>query len=102
MKPELFIGSSVEGLEIAEAIEQDLQHKFIVTPWKSGVFNLGNHALDDLLQQLDRSDFGVFVFSPDDITKIRQQEYSTARDNVLYELGLYTGKLGRKNAFIII
>lgn len=28
MKPELFIGYSVEGLDIAEAIERDFQHKF--------------------------------------------------------------------------
>jgi hypothetical protein len=101
MKPELFIGSSVEGLNITEAIEQDLQHRFIVTSWKSGVFNLGSNALDDLLEQLSKSDFGIFVFTADDITKIRAKAYSTVRDNVLYELGLYTGKLGRRNTFII-
>ncbi|MDN3687398.1 nucleotide-binding protein [Cyclobacterium jeungdonense] len=101
MKPELFIGSSVEGLSIAEAVETKLSHDFNVTLWTDGVFNLSNTTLEDLLNKLDKSDFGIFIFSPDDITKIRGNEYVAARDNVIYELGLYTGKLGRRNAFIV-
>jgi hypothetical protein len=101
MKPELFIGSSVEGLEIAEAIERNLQFKFNVTIWTNGVFDIGSTTIDDLIKRLDKSDFGIFIFTPDDVTKIRGTQYTTARDNVLYELGLYTGKLGRYNTFII-
>lgn len=101
MKPEIFIGSSVEGLQIADEIELILQHKFKVTKWTTGVFNIGNTPLEDLLTQLSKSDFGLFIFSPDDKSIIRNDEYSVIRDNVLYELGLYTGKLGNKNTFII-
>lgn len=101
MKPELFIGSSVEGLKIAEAIQTKLNHQFNIDLWTDGIFNIGNTTIDDLIEKLSKSDFGIFVFSDDDITKIRKTEYSTVRDNVLYELGLYTGKLGRYNTFII-
>lgn len=101
MKPELFIGSSVEGLAIAEAIQTKLHHQFNIDLWTDGVFNIGNTPIDDLIDKLNKSDFGIFVFSDDDISKIRGAEYSTVRDNVLYELGLYTGKLGRYNTFII-
>lgn len=101
MKPELFIGSSVEGLSIAEAIQTKLQHQFNIDIWTDGIFNIGNTTLDDLIEKLNKSDFGIFVFSNDDVSKIRGKEYSTVRDNVLYELGLYTGKLGRYNTFII-
>lgn len=101
MKPGLFIGSSVEGLKIAKAIELNLQHEFNITIWTNGVFNLSSTTLDDLLKQLEKSDFGIFVFSVDDKTIIRKTEYSIVRDNVLYELGLYTGKLGKSNTFII-
>ncbi|MDY0931115.1 nucleotide-binding protein [Chryseobacterium sp. CFBP8996] len=101
MKPELFIGSSVEGLDIAEAIQSKLNHNFNINLWTDGVFNIGSTTIDDLIEQLNKSDFGIFVFSDDDISKIRGVEYSTVRDNVLYELGLYTGKLGRYNTFII-
>jgi hypothetical protein len=102
MKPNLFIGSSVEGLNVAQAIELVLRHKFNVTLWSNGVFNISSTTLEDLLVQLDKSDFAIFIFSPDDTAVIRKTEYTVARDNVIYELGLYTGKLGRKNTFIVV
>ncbi len=101
MKPELFIGSSVEGLTIAEAIQTKLHHQFNIDLWTDGIFNVGNTTIDDLIEKLNKTDFGIFVFSDDDISRIRGTEYSTVRDNVLYELGLYTGKLGRYNTFIV-
>jgi predicted nucleotide-binding protein len=101
MKPNIFIGSSAEGIAIAEAIERHLQHKFEVTVWKSGVFNLSSTTIDDLLEKLSESDFGIFVFSADDLATIGESNYSIARDNVLYELELYTGRLGGFHTFII-
>jgi hypothetical protein len=101
MKPKLFIGSSVEGLSVAEAIERNLEHKFDVKLWSTGVFDIGDTTIDSLLEELDKNDFGIFIFSLEDVAKIRGVEYSVVRDNVLYELGLYTGKLGRYNSFIV-
>ncbi|MBW4889117.1 nucleotide-binding protein [Mucilaginibacter sp. HMF5004] len=101
MKPELFIGSSVEGLSVVNALTEKLHHRFNITSWDSGVFNISGNTLDDLLIQLKKSDFAIFVFTPDDKSIIRETEHSTVRDNVLYELGLYTGKLGRKNTFYL-
>lgn len=101
MKPNLFIASSVEGLPVAQAVELGLYHQFNTTIWTNGVFNLSSTALEDLLKQLESTDFAIFIFSPDDVSTIRKNEYSVARDNVIFELGLYTGKLGRKNIFIL-
>jgi hypothetical protein len=47
------------------------------------------------------NDFGIFVFSPDDQLKIRELNLSAVRDNVLFELGLFMGKKGRKRCFFI-
>lgn len=47
-------------------------------------------------------DFGVFVFSPDDILKIRKEEFHTTRDNVVFELGLFAGRLGKGRSFIVM
>lgn len=102
MKPRLFIGSSVEGLEVAENIKLKLDHYFDIDLWTDGVFFIGNTTLDDLLAKLDETDFAIFVFTPDDKSHIRNKELSVARDNVLYELGLYTGRLGRNNTFVIV
>ena len=70
-KPRLFIGSSVEGLNIAYAAQKNLMHDAEVTVWPQGVFALSKSALDSLISQLDNEDFALFVFSPDDLVLIR-------------------------------
>jgi tetratricopeptide (TPR) repeat protein len=101
-KPKLFIGSSVEGLNIAYALQENLKFVSEVTVWTQGVFNLSETSLESLINVLEESDFGVFVFTPDDYIKIRGKKDLAVRDNVLFELGLFVGRLGRSRAFIII
>lgn len=102
MKPRLFIGSSKEGVDIALAIQQNLRHDAENTVWSQGVFDLSVTTLDSLLEILERSDLGVFVLSPDDIAQIRGKESLAARDNVIFELGLFIGKLSKIKCFMLI
>src|SRR4051812_34741330 len=101
-KPRLFIGSSVEGLPIAHAIQENLDHEAEVTVWPQGVFKLSVTAVDSLLRVLEPADFGIFVFSPDDIIFLRGQDQRVVRDNVVFELGLFIGKLGRQRSFVVL
>jgi predicted nucleotide-binding protein len=102
MKPKIFIGSSVEGLNIAYAIQQNLTHDAESTVWDQGVFDLSKTTIESLDKTLESMDFGVFVFSADDVTTMRDKESPTVRDNVLFELGLFIGKMGRNRVFFVI
>ena len=100
-RPRLFIGSSAESLEFAYAIQQNLEDHAEATVWKQGVFELTKSAVESLIKALDRSDFAVFVFAPNDTVRLRQREYRAVRDNVVFELGLFMGKLGRQRTFVV-
>ncbi len=101
--PVLFIGSSVEGLAIAQEIQLGLKHdKIKVRPWSMpGVFGPGGVSIDVLMKEVDLSDFAAFVFGPDDKVFSREEEYEAPRDNVVFELGLFMGQLDRNRSFIV-
>ncbi len=100
-KSRLFVGSSRENLELAGAIQESFEFEAEVMIWNQGTFPVSEYPLESLENELDRSDFAVFVFVPDDVTIMRGEPRSTVRDNVIFELGLFVGRLGRKRTFII-
>jgi tetratricopeptide (TPR) repeat protein len=102
MSLKMFVGSSVEGLDVAYAVQQNLEHRTEVTVWDQGIFNLSKSALESLVNALDRFDFGIFIFTPEDVVKMRGSENLAVRDNVLFELGLFIGRLGKDRSFILM
>ena len=100
MKPRLFIGSSVEGLAIAQAVELTLQHSVHCFLW-SNAFPLAEGTVDSLLKRFEDVDYGLFVLSPDDRLEQRSEPLLSARDNVLFEAGLFMGRHGKSRTFLL-
>lgn len=100
-KPSLFIGSSVEGLAVAYAIQENLEFDCEPTVWPQGVFQPTSAALVDLYARTRQAEFAVFVFTPDDVIQLRGQEVPAVRDNVIFELGLFVGALGPRRCFFV-
>jgi predicted nucleotide-binding protein len=100
--PRVFIGASVEGLPVANKIQSLLQYEFTCEVWNQGtVFGLGEVTIDALEVATSQYDFGIFVFTPDDEIHMRGENKPVARDNVIFELGLFIGKLSRRRAFLV-
>jgi len=100
-KPRLFIASSVESLPIAEAVNANLDHDFEVTIWKNGTFKLSSSTVEDLVEKSSTVDFALFIFAPDDIATIRNRNEHIVRDNVIFEMGLFVGAIGKSRSFVL-
>lgn len=99
--PKLFIISSAEALPVAEEIQSGLQYDVFPRLWTEGVFFAGGYSLEALENAVNESDFAVAVAQADDIVKTRGEEYPTLRDNVLFELGLFMGRLTRYRTILV-
>lgn len=95
-RPAIFIGSSSEGLKIAKGIQAELSQVAEVTVWSQGVFQPTYGYLESLTKALEAADFAVLVLTPDDFTESRGDSAPSPRDNVVFELGLFLGRLGRE------
>ncbi len=100
-RPRVFVGSSSEGLEIAKTIQLNLDPLAEVTVWSQGVFGLGEGTLESLVACQEQFDFAVLVLSPDDMVNSRGSTSHAPRDNIMFELGLFIGSLGRNRTFAV-
>lgn len=100
MKPIVFVGASSEADPVVTEVLANLQNTATVNPW-ANIMTLGSSTLVSLLGAAETSDFAVFVFRGDDVTTSRSEAQAAPRDNVVYELGLFTGKLGPERAFLL-
>src|SRR5579859_2797774 len=99
--PSVFIGSSSEGIEWARSVRSKLEPDAEVSLWDEGFFPLGTGFLEALVDSLPRFDFAVLILSADDRIESREEERVSPRDNVLFELGLFMGHLGRSRTFVL-
>ncbi|GAB3639308.1 hypothetical protein GCM10027422_48990 [Hymenobacter arcticus] len=97
----IFIGSSSEGLAVAKAVKSNFDHTADVDIWTENIFSVNRSTLDSLINRASFYDYAIFILTPDDEATIRRKKKKVARDNVIFEFGLFLGSVGLNRAFII-
>lgn len=98
----VFIMSSVEAIPVTNLLIQHFEHDpFLAVAWHHGVFKASHYTLDDLEAQLDDSDLAIAIAHADDVVVSRDEQWPAVRDNVIFELGMFLGRLGRRRAFLM-
>lgn len=102
-RPTVFIGSSTEGLIVANALKSAFGDLARVELWNAGqVFSRNQSFFKSLLDASSLFDFAILVFTADDQTLIRDDLHEVARDNVLFEFGLFLGRQGPRRAVALV
>jgi hypothetical protein len=102
VKPKVFVGSSAEGLKIAEVVAAHVAADFDPRPWEKGLFLPGTYPLEALEDAIHECMFAIIVGTADDVLTKRGVAAPTIRDNLIFELGLFVGSLGRKRTILLI
>jgi len=101
-KPKIFIGSSTAAVKYAEAIKAKLQDVGSFTIWRSKKnWHPTQSTLGNLIRLLSEHDFAVLILDAEDETKSNGQVSPSPRDNIIFELGLFMGHLGRCRTFFL-
>jgi len=103
LKPRVFLICSSEALPIARAIRVGVEHHAQVVIWSDeNIFPPGTYALEDLEQQVNEADFGIALAEPDDLVLSRHRATAVPRDNVIFELGFFMSRLGRRRTVLLV
>jgi CRP/FNR family cyclic AMP-dependent transcriptional regulator len=98
----VLIVSSAEGVAIARAIENAFEHDpFQVVVWTEGAFRSSHYSIDSLEHALDQSDVAIAISESDDTPENQKEQACPSRDNVIFELGFFMGRLGRHRTFLV-
>ena len=100
-KPRVFVGSSPRGLPVAEVLRAALESETETTLWHEDAFGLPDGSLETLETAARNAEFAVFVLTQQDLDAGQESGIETARDNVLLELGLFVGAVGRARTFLV-
>lgn len=102
-KPRIFVASSSEQIHVAQQIAESLTSpkEWTVHVWDR-LFDFSASYVESLERELDRADFAVVVLTGDDAGRVRHKATVLPRDNVIFELGLFIGRLGRPRCFFFV
>lgn len=101
MKPRIFIGSSAKSLSISHQVGNLLADVGDCVVW-SNAFTQNKSNLDSLIRQTKIADFSVLIATKDDILLKKDEIHDVARDNVIFEFGLFLGSTGTNRSYMLV
>lgn len=103
LKPKIFIGSSTAGYPVAQKVKKYLAKVGDCFLWKEpNMWEPNRSTFDNLLRMVAYFDFGIFVATADDVTYTNKKIVVEPRDNVILEMALFLGAMGRDKSFLLV
>lgn len=103
LKPKIFIGSSTTAIPIAKEVKSNLSSIGDCFLWNEpNVWEPNKSTFENLLRMVSYFDFGVFVATADDVTLTNDKIVIEPRDNVILEMALFCGAMGRDKSFLLV
>src|SRR5262249_6367819 len=100
----VFVASSSEAEPIAKQVRLRLQQELgsdgVVELWRTQ-FEPGETTIESLERVAEEVDCAALVLTPDDVSVSRHIARLAPRDNLVFELGLFLGALGRERSIVV-
>jgi len=102
-RSKIFIASSGGTLVLAEILRDELDTDFCqATLWsEEGRLQPGSTIIEMLEGAAQQYDFAVIILARDDVLTSGAGEILKARDNCVFEVGLFMSAIGRKRCFLV-
>ena len=101
-RPVVFVGCSAESLPVAQSIQSALQHDpLLIKLWTDDTFEPSSFPIESLERELHGIDFAVLILSTEDRVESKGKTWAAPRDNIVFELGLFMGAVGRQRTFLL-
>jgi hypothetical protein len=99
----VFVGSSSESNDLsAELVSLLNQSRTVDASHWADVIRPGDTTIETLEAATGSYDYAIFVAAADDVIIRRGHSLDAARDNVILELGLFVGALGRRRTLLVV
>jgi hypothetical protein len=94
--------SASESIDVARAVKEQFDREADVDIWNEDIFNPNTDILETLFYRASCYDFVIAIFSADDEARIRARTVAVTRGNVIFEFGLFMGRMGLNRAFFVL
>jgi CRP/FNR family cyclic AMP-dependent transcriptional regulator len=101
-RPHIFLGSTKEAMPVMHALQRALVGDWAkLQPWDGDIFQASSTTIESLEQTFKQSDFAILVAGDEDWTISRGTRKASPRDNIILEIGLGMGAIGRSRTYIV-